>query len=312
MDTDSRYSEFRPMQELGATIVALGQEGPTRRSRWIVAIAGILAVGAVAVSPVGAAIADAVDELIGGEPTTESILLGDFPGERQPEGKLRRYFDQVSSSQSVLAEGTTPLGTGYELILNPNLEGITSGGPIASCIYLGFAGADTGWRTTESCIGPTVSEGFARAGGVPIYPTIYRGPAEDSDIPTPIVIGVAPAEVARVEVTYLDESGERTVAPSSSAAVTSEMLSPAPGDDEKADWPRGVRSPERPTYATDPYLAFAAFLPPELDRSGPKARQPRVDLDQIEITAFDSADNELYSMHMDGRFSGDPGIASVG
>lgn len=300
MDTDSRYSEFRPMQELGATIVALGQEGPTRRSRWIVAIAGILAVGAVAVSPVGAAIADAVDELIGGEPTTESIVLGDYPGKGEPSEKWQRYFDQERASQKVLAQGTTPLGTGYELILDPS----ATTGPITSCVYLGFDSADTGSRTTESCVGPTVSDGFRKA-EVPIYPTIYRGPLENSETPTPIVIGVAPAEVARVQVTYRDDSGKRIAVPSSSATVTPELLNPPDGVEE----PRGADSP---AYATDPYLAFAAFLPPELDEAGPKARQPSVDFDRIEVTAFDLADHELYSMRMDGRFSGDPAILSVG
>lgn len=300
MSNDNRYSEFAPMQELGETIAMLGQAGPTRRSRWLGVVVGAFAIAAVAISPAGAAIADAVDSLIGGEPTTESLVLGDLPGKHEPSEKWQRFFDQERASQIVLADGNTPLGTPYELVLDP----VATTGPITSCAFLGFDGADTGWRTTETCIGPTVSDGFKQT-AVPIYPTIYRGPVESSEIPTPIVIGVAPSDVARVEITYLDESGRRIEAPSVSAQVTSSMLS-SPRDTNSS------RHSGTPAYASDPYLTFAAFLPSELDRNGPSARQPSINFEQIEITAFDGADNELYWMHMDGRFSGDPAIVSVG
>lgn len=292
-----QYSEFGSMQALGEHLAGLGEEGPARKRRWRPFAAGVLVAGLLAVSPVGAAVKDAIE---GSEtPTADSRFLGDS-FERQPSRVQQQYFNSERARSFVVGSGETPAGTGYELIAQAN------SGPLPACAFVGFDGVvANGSRDTETCFGRTVDEGF-RKETYPVFPTIYRGPVEGEAGPTPVIIGVAPPAVASVSVTYTGDDGTRVEAASDAGLVTASALKRA----DRAG-PTFGGGPVAP-YAHDPFLFFAAFLPAELDASGPQARQPRVDYDDIEVAALDADGDVLSKMRMDGRFSGDPGVVSVG
>ena len=304
-DPDRRYSEFAALQLLGARLDDLGEEGPTWHWRGLRALTALFVIAAIAVSPVGAAIGDAISDLVRSKPTTESIFLGDAPEGHHFSEAQRRYMREMRGVTAVVGEGTTPGGTGYELIVE---SGISPA--FGSCAFVGFADTSpVATRATQTCIGKTVGAGF-KSDPTPIYPTIYRGPLEDSDIPTPVVIGVAPSNVADVQVTYLDAAGERVHAASNSAPVSSALLRRSPPPNSLDPILEDGSNPV--PFANDPYLFFAAFLPPSLDSHGPAAHQPLLSYSQIELTAFDAGGERLYSVRMNGRFSGDPTIATVG
>ena len=79
MSNSPLYSTFAPLQQLGEEIAAHGADGPTKRPRLKAWLAGLFAATVFAVSPAGAAVGDAIDGLIGSEPTASSLYLGDLP-----------------------------------------------------------------------------------------------------------------------------------------------------------------------------------------------------------------------------------------
>lgn len=319
-DNPSPYSTFTPLQELGEEIAARGADGPARHSRVKLGLGGLLAVGLIAISPAGAAVGNAIDDLIGSEPTASSLYLGDLPAGHNLTEMQKNYFDARLRLSQVVGGGTTPLGTPFQMVV---LEEASS--PVfGSSAFVAFDTEQTAFRSVDTGIGPTVSKGFDDA-AVPIYPTIYRGPIEEGDTPTPVIIGVAPADVASVEVTYRGSEGQRANAPVTTAQVTTGILEAnddaasilegsdnGSGASDSLQPPRTYRPVRRPSYSNDPYAFFVGFLPPDLDRAEPRARQVDLDFSEIEVAAFDSAGRILYSMRMDGRFSGDPGILSFG
>lgn len=310
MSDSPQYSKFAPLQQLGEEIAARGEDGPTKLSRLKLGLAGLLAAAVFAVSPAGAAVGDAIDSLIGSEPTASSLYLGDLPDGRNLSEMQQDLFGTLVRLSQVVGEGTTPLGTPFQMVVREEASSPVFG----SSAFVAFDTEVTSFRSVDTGIGPTVSEGFKNA-AVPIYPTIYRGPVEEGATPTPVIIGVAPADVASVEVSYLDSDGQRTQAPTTTASMTTSILE---AKDEEIDprLPLGRSVPDqlddRPPFSNDPYTFFVAFLPPELDRAGPQARQVDLDFSEIEVTALDADSQELYSMRMDGRYSGDPGILSFG
>lgn len=299
-----RYSTFTPLQQLGENLTARGADGPVRRSRWTLASASLFAGALFTVSPAGAVVREAIDDLVGSEPTASSLFLGDQPAGHQLSEWQQDYFEALVRLSQIVGEGTTPLGTPFQMVVQEEPSSPVFG----SSAFVAFDTELTSSRGVSTGIGPTVSEGFDRA-DTPIYPTIYRGPIEEEDTPTPVIIGVAPAEVVSVGVSYLDSDGRRVEAPTTTAPVTTALLE---AKDQEAGTGDSVHSDLRPRFSNEPYAFFVSFLPPSLDRAGPKARQVDIDFTEIEVTALGSDGQELYSMRMDGRFSGDPGVISFG
>lgn len=307
-----RYSEHDPLQALGEAFSELGDAGPAKPSRWPIAAASLLATAAIAVSPAGAAIVDAIDDLVGSEPTAPSLFFGDAPGDRELSVAQQAVFEQLLETSVIAGVGTTPAGTPFQAVVTEE-----AGSPVfGSCAFVAFDIDSDSSRDTQTCIGPTVQAGFAKA-QVPLYPTVYRGPVESGEIPTPVIIGVAPAEVASVRISHPSAGGQRVEAPTTTVPVTASLLGQSGSVEAEGGPLRDVREPlqergRRPSFANDPYSFFVGFLPPELDQHGPNARQVEIDYQQIRIAALDADGNELYSMRMDGRFSGDPGLLSFG
>lgn len=303
-DAQRRYSDYRPLQAVGEQLAAKAEEAPTRRPRWAAAGIGLLAAGAVAVTPVGAAIADAIDDLVGSEPTSPSLFFGDLPGDRQPSKVQELYFEDLLKRSAVVGTGTTPAGTAFQMVMVDERSSPVFG----SCAFVAFDTDSDASRDVQTCVGPTVSEGFQEA-SVPIYPTIFRGPVEQGEIPTPTIIGLAPPEVASVRITYPGADGDRVEAETTTVPVSRELLA---ANDDRTDLRDALPKDRQPSSANDPYSFFVGFLPPSLDRNGPNARQVDLDFDEIGIAALDDEGAELFSLRMDGRFSGDPGLLSVG
>ncbi len=165
-------------------IDAAEREPIRRRSRFRTWLAGLCAVGAIAVSPLGAAIADELADLVG---------IGDPPSDTRPRDAIVIGAPATAVPFEIVAIGAEPTR-----VVPPGEEPIP-------CVAPEFPSVQV--VGGQSCMDAELQRVLPRT---VINPAAYGAPAELAANGAIIVQGFADPEVARVELVVPTPSGDHT------------------------------------------------------------------------------------------------------
>ena len=239
---DERQPTISALRELEVEFDRLRpRAGRSPSARTLVATSAAVLVGLVALTPPGQALGEHIGDLLG---------IGDVPRE---EG---RY----GSDPRIVGVGQSPTGHPWEAVV--------SGEPGAqeTCVFLGFV--------------EVAGTGMGSCGqGEDLSTVIYRAPDGVLRDGSVVLQGLAAAKVARIEVTYADESGTRKDAQVDMSPVSADLLSQLNLGDE-------------------PFEFYVTFLPPGAV-STPVSDQTAADLSDIEVRAFDADGQRVAVGHLD-------------
>lgn len=237
---------IQALRELGTDFDALEVQSPGLRRQRSRRIAGALALLVLAgFTPPGQAVAERVGELMG---------IGDVPREEGNYGTDPR----------IIGVGTTPTDHSYEAVISGEP------GSDETCVFLGFV------EITGTGFGTCVGQEFARD---KVTALIYRAPEGILPEGGVVLQGLTTADVARVEITYTDESGAPREAPVEMSPVSADLLDELDLSDE-------------------PFGFYFTFLAPGAIGT-PVSDQTPGDLRDVEIRAFDANGDQLAVQHLD-------------
>lgn len=270
----------------------------TPRAGFLTACVVAVAVG-LAFTPPGRALAEAVGALVGiGEPS--SVQESDL---RDP--RLDRSQERVGPA-IVAASGVVPTADGepFEIVAwaaterEPRAVPVRSVDPSLPLAELkgrvGFTREDQRPERLLSCLGIVFPDRGAQETGKYCATTepfedpshVFvggGGPTEFGPTGPDLIAGTTAADVARVEVTYIGESGTRVEAPVTLGHLAGGVL-------EK-------------TGATVPFGLFVAFIPWDGSPRPRAGLSPSAALQSVMVTTFDDAGRELGNEDYGANYS---------
>lgn len=260
---------------------AVAQAGRASRSRRRKVMGmGLVAAALLALSPPGQSLAESVGELVGiGEPAT-------LPA--------KEFGDTISRGQPlVLATGTAPGGDRYEIVVGSAVFAERKGLPAdaggeKTCLTVDIP-KEPSFGTVEFCVDPGDEE-FLGSGDV-LDGVNY---ADASGVLAPkaryVFSALLSPEIARVELSYENDEGERVQAPTD-VGVVDERIRDLIGTDDSVAYMVGFV----PDDGLGPF--------PSLRGGEPGQRSEPGVLGTIELTGYDAAGHEIASNHFGSRFS---------